>query len=48
MKKYRLFALVSAACICLSILYSWVGIAQTPQSQVLLTTNPSLEKILPF
>jgi hypothetical protein len=25
-----------------------VGVAQTPQSQVLLTTNPSLEKILPF
>lgn len=48
MKKYRLFALISAACVCLSILYSWVGVAQTPQSQVLLTTNPSLEKILPF
>ncbi|MTJ49684.1 hypothetical protein [Dolichospermum sp. UHCC 0259] len=48
MKKYRLFAVISAACICLSILYSVVGVSQTPQSQVLLSTNPPLEKILPF
>ncbi|MEI6444567.1 MAG: hypothetical protein WCO29_15875 [Nostocales cyanobacterium ELA583] len=48
MKKYRLFAVISAACICLSILYSFVGFAQIPQSQVLLSTNPPLEKILPF
>ena len=48
MKKYRLFVVISAACICLSILYSLVGVSQTPQSQVLLSTNPSLEKILPF
>ncbi len=48
MKKYRLFAVISAACICLSILYSFVGISQTPQSQVLLSTNPSLSKIIPF
>jgi hypothetical protein len=48
MKKYRLFAVISAACICLSIFYSLVGVSQTPQSQVLLSTNPPLEKILPF
>ena len=48
MRKYRLFAVVSAACICLSILYSLVGVSQTSQSQVLLSTNPPLEKILPF
>ncbi|MFM7407770.1 MAG: hypothetical protein ACKO3K_14220 [Cuspidothrix sp.] len=48
MKKYPLFAIISVACICLSILYSVMGVSQTSQSQVLLTTNPSLEKILPF
>ncbi|WP_016952618.1 hypothetical protein [Anabaena sp. PCC 7108] len=48
MKKYRLFAVISAACICVSILYSLVGVSQTPQSQILLSTNPPLEKILPF
>jgi hypothetical protein len=48
MKKYRLFAVISAASICLSILYSVVGVSQTPQSQVLLSTNPPLERILPF
>jgi hypothetical protein len=48
MRKYRLFAVVSSACICLSILYSLVGVSQTSQSQVLLSTNPPLEKILPF
>ncbi|MFM7364484.1 MAG: hypothetical protein ACKO11_08315 [Cuspidothrix sp.] len=48
MKKYRLFAIISAACICLSILYSVMGFSQTSQSRVLLTTNPPLEKILPF
>ncbi|MBD2690751.1 hypothetical protein [Anabaena catenula] len=48
MKRYRLFGVISAACICLSILYSLVGVSQTPQSQVLLSTNPPLEKILPF
>ena len=48
MKKYRLFAVISVACICLSILYSVVGVSQTPKSQVLLSTNPPLEKILPF
>ena len=48
MRKYRLFAVISAACICLSILYSLVGVSQTSQSQVLLSTNPPLEKILPF
>jgi hypothetical protein len=48
MKKYRLFVIISAACICLSILYSVIGFAETSQSQVLLTTNPPLAKILPF
>ncbi|BAZ86228.1 hypothetical protein [Dolichospermum compactum] len=48
MRKYRLFAVIIAACICLSILYSLVGVSQTSQSQVLLSTNPPLEKILPF
>jgi succinate dehydrogenase hydrophobic anchor subunit len=48
MKKYRLFAVISAVCICLSILYSVMGVSQTSQSQVLLSTKPPLEKILPF
>jgi hypothetical protein len=48
MKKYRLFTFISAVCITLSILYSFVGVSQTPASKVLLSTNPPLEKILPF
>ncbi|MEJ6484436.1 hypothetical protein N0Y54_24495 [Nostoc punctiforme UO1] len=48
MKKYRLFGVISAVCITLSILYSFVGNSQTPTSRVLLSTNPSLERILPF
>jgi hypothetical protein len=48
MKKYRLFGVISAVCITLSILYSFVGNSQTPTSRVLLFTNPPLERILPF
>ncbi|MDZ8184300.1 MAG: hypothetical protein RMX96_05475 [Nostoc sp. ChiSLP02] len=48
MKKYRLFGFISAVCITLSILYSLVGNSQTPSSRVLLSTNPPLERILPF
>ena len=48
MKKYRLFGVISALCITLSILYSLVGSSQIPTSRVLLATNPSLENILPF
>ncbi|QHG16121.1 hypothetical protein [Nostoc sp. ATCC 53789] len=48
MKKYRLFGVISAVCITLSILYSFVGNSQTPTSRVLLSTNPTLERILPF
>ncbi|MBD2523715.1 hypothetical protein [Nostoc sp. FACHB-133] len=48
MKKYRLFGIISAVCITLSILYSFVGNSQTPTSRVLLSTNPPLERILPF
>ena len=48
MKKYRLFGVISAVCITLSILYSFVGNSQTPTSRVLLSTNPPLERILPF
>jgi hypothetical protein len=48
MQKYRLFTIITAACICLSILYSVVGISQTTQSQVLLSTNPHLDRIIPF
>ncbi|MGF1936729.1 MAG: hypothetical protein RM347_020475 [Nostoc sp. ChiQUE02] len=48
MKKYRLFGVISAVCIALSILYSFVGSSQTPKSRVLLSTNPPLERILPF
>ncbi|MBN3958069.1 hypothetical protein [Nostoc sp. NMS8] len=48
MKKYRLFGVISAVCIALSILYSFVGNSQTPSSRVLLSTNPPLERILPF
>lgn len=47
-KKYLTFGFISAVCICLSILSSVVGISQTPQSQVLLSTNPPLEQIRPF
>ncbi|QKQ72882.1 hypothetical protein [Nostoc sp. TCL240-02] len=48
MKKYRLFGVISAVCITLSILSSFVGNSQTPASRVLLSTNPTLERILPF
>ncbi|MEA5579598.1 hypothetical protein [Anabaena sp. UHCC 0451] len=48
MKKYRIFGFISAVCICLSILYSVVGVSQTSQSQVLLSTNPPLEQIRPL
>ncbi|MBN4001891.1 hypothetical protein [Nostoc sp. LPT] len=48
MKKYRLFGVISAVCIVLSILYSFVGNSQVPTSRVLLSTNPPLERILPF
>jgi hypothetical protein len=48
MKKYRLFGVISVVCIALSILYSFVGVSQTSVPRVQLTTNPPLEKILPF
>ncbi|MBL1198972.1 MAG: hypothetical protein RMY62_024080 [Nostoc sp. ZfuVER08] len=48
MKKYRLFGVIGAVCITLSILYSLVGNSQTPSSRVILSTNPHLERILPF
>ncbi|WP_448267571.1 hypothetical protein [Nostoc sp. DSM 114159] len=48
MKKYRLFGVISAVCIVLSVLYSFVGSSQIPTSKVLLSTNPPLERILPF
>ncbi|MEH2084562.1 MAG: hypothetical protein V7K89_32715 [Nostoc sp.] len=48
MKKYRLFGVISAVCIVLSILYSFVGNSQLPTSRVILSTNPPLERILPF
>ncbi|MDZ8226867.1 hypothetical protein [Nostoc sp. ChiVER01] len=48
MKKYRLFGVISAVCITLSILYSFVGNSQISTSRVLLSTNPPLERILPF
>ncbi|MEH1940300.1 MAG: hypothetical protein V7L01_08810 [Nostoc sp.] len=48
MKKYRIFGVISAVCITLSILYSFVGNSQIPTSRVLLSTNPPLERILPF
>ncbi|MGV0105463.1 Protein BatD [Nostoc sp. DSM 114160] len=48
MKKYRLFGVISAVCIVLSVLYSFVGSSQIPTSRVLLSTNPPLERILPF
>ncbi|QLE39613.1 hypothetical protein FD723_03300 [Nostoc sp. C052] len=48
MKKYRLFGVISAVCVTLSILYSFVGNSQIPTSRVLLSTNPPLERILPF
>ncbi|WP_413175513.1 hypothetical protein [Anabaena azotica] len=48
MKKYRLFVAISAVCISLSILYSLVGVSQTPKSKVILSTNPPLERIFPF
>ncbi|RCJ39682.1 hypothetical protein A6770_11390 [Nostoc minutum NIES-26] len=48
MKKYRLFGVISAVCIALSIIYSFVGVSQTPTPRVQLSTNPPLEHILPF
>lgn len=48
MRKYRLFGIISAVCIALSVLYSFVGITQTSVPKVQLTTNPPIQKILPF
>ncbi|MBK1986045.1 hypothetical protein A0J48_000505 [Sphaerospermopsis aphanizomenoides BCCUSP55] len=48
MKKYRLFVVISAVCITLSIFYSLVGVSQTPKSKVILSTNPPLERLFPF
>ncbi len=48
MKKYQLFAVISAICITLSIIYSFVGVSQTPASKVVLTTNPPLQRLIPF
>ncbi|MDZ7951590.1 hypothetical protein [Nostoc sp. DedQUE09] len=48
MKKHRLFGVISAVCITLSVLYSFVGSSQIPTSRVLLSTNPPLERIFPF
>jgi hypothetical protein len=48
MKKYRLFGVISAVCITFSILYSLAGSSQISSSRVLLSTNPPLERILPF
>ena len=48
MKKNQLFGVISAVCIALSILYSFVGVSQTPVPRVQLSTNPPLERILPF
>jgi hypothetical protein len=48
MKKCRLFVVITAVCISLSILYSLVGVSQTPKSKVILSTNPPLERIFPL
>ncbi|GAA6618754.1 hypothetical protein [Scytonema sp. NUACC26] len=48
MKKYQLLGALSAVCIALSILYSFVGQTKTPTPRVQLSTNPSLERIYPF
>ncbi len=48
MKKYQLFVVISAVCITLSIIYSFVGVSQTPVSKVVLTTNPPLQRLIPF
>ncbi|MCC5602283.1 hypothetical protein [Nostoc favosum] len=48
MKKYRFFGVISAVCVTLSVLFSFVGSSQIPTSRVLLSTNPPLERILPF
>ncbi|QLE56932.1 hypothetical protein [Nostoc sp. TCL26-01] len=48
MKKSHLFRVIVTVGIVLSIVYSLVGSAQTPVSRVQLSTNPPIEKILPF
>lgn len=48
MQRYRFFGIISAVCIALSVLYSFVGVTQTSASKVQLTTNPPIERILPF
>ncbi|OKH50274.1 hypothetical protein NIES2101_19805 [Calothrix sp. HK-06] len=48
MKKYKFLWVISATCIILSIFYSFVDASQTNTPRVKLTTNPPLEKILPF
>ncbi|WP_341527473.1 hypothetical protein WKK05_34110 [Nostoc sp. UHCC 0302] len=48
MKKYRIFGVLATFCILLSIVYSFVGVSQTPVSRVILSTNPPIERILPF
>lgn len=48
MKKYRLFGVITAVCVALSILYTFVGVSQTPTPRVQLSTSPPRQQILPF
>jgi hypothetical protein len=47
-RKYRLFAVISIACVFLSIFSSFKGSSQTSGAKVQLVTNPPIEKIIPF
>jgi hypothetical protein len=48
MTKLNWFKFISAICTVAIVLYGWVGIAQSPQPSVRLTTNPPINQIQPL
>jgi len=48
MSKIKRLALISAICLVGAIFYGWIGLSQTPQPSVQLTTNPPLTQVRPL
>jgi hypothetical protein len=48
MSKLNLFKLISTICLMGIVVYSWVGLSQSPQPSVRLTTNPPINQVQPL
>lgn len=48
MSKFKRSALISAICLMGVIFYGWIGLSQTPQASVRLTTKPPIAQIRPL